>query len=63
MELKKLVNAPVGEQQKRKGFRFADKNGDGLLSEAELGKEYEGKLVSMIHYLYRVRQSLELKVR
>ena len=42
-ELKKLVNAPVSEQQKRK-----DENEDGLLSEKELRDEYEGKLVSMV---------------
>ena len=60
MELKKLVNAPVSDRQKRRGFRFVDKNGDGLLSEAELRKEYEGKLVSMVHYLYRVLQLIGL---
>ena len=52
MEMKKLINAPVSERQKRKGFRFVDKNGDGLLSEAELRKEYEGKLVSMAYYVF-----------
>ena len=47
MELKRLVNAPVSEEEKRKGFRNVDKNGDGLISEGELRNEYKGKLVSM----------------
>ena len=47
MELKRLVNAPVSEEEKRKGFQNVDKNGDGLISEGELRNEYKGKLVSM----------------
>ena len=47
MELKRLVNAVVSEEEKRKGFRNVDKNGDGLISEGELRNEYKGKLVSM----------------
>ena len=50
MELKRLVNAPVSEEQKRKGFGFVDTNGDGLISEAELRVEYEEKLVSIVQY-------------
>ena len=46
MELKRLVNAIVSEEEKRKGFRNVDKNGDGLISEEELRNEYKGKLVS-----------------
>ena len=46
MELKRLVNAFVSEEEKRNGFRNVDKNGDGLISEGELRNEYKGKLVS-----------------
>ena len=46
MELKRLVNAFVSEEEKRNGFRNVDKNGDGLISEEELRNEYKGKLVS-----------------
>ena len=45
-ELKRLIDAPLSEEEKERGFRSADRDGNGLVSEAELREVYGGmKLV------------------